>query len=291
MNIGISIDRQWLHYYVARTPTNELYRSSVRVPKNYLMLLQTIETLISNMQKLYGRHRTLGLSLAEELVSENQQLADQLKKDIHQRTSIRCTVVLHSQSATLAQSHSEKQFKNQKLLGAYLDHGCGIELVESRQLHAIQAKSYSLWAHSLLPEFDSVTDGLTPVCHCGQETCLEQFITVEGLERQYHQLVLKDMTLDNIYAQVDNCDTQSTRIYRIFLDQLARSLSKMISRYSPGYLLLFGAVSAYHSLARDLKLALVRYCRSDLIPEIVTPEQDAFIYARGASLLKKKTII
>lgn len=288
MKIGISIDNQTLNSYVAKTAHKELYRTSEITPTSYPALLMTIENLTKNIQIIYGKTKSLGISLCENFSYNNQtcqHIAKKLIQDIQVHTGLKCTVVTHSQSATLAEAFRVKPYKHCKILGAYLDHSCGVEIVENRTIkHIYQHDDYS-WAHSTLPDFNSITDGLTPVCRCGKEVCIEQFVTVEGIERQYHQLVLKDLPLRDIYSEIDRFNNHATRIYRTFLDQLARALASLVNVYKPSHVVLFGAATHYHSLNKDLTLALTRYCDISVVPLVALSQLDNFAYAQGASLL------
>ncbi|NOI64664.1 ROK family protein [Vibrio sp. 99-8-1] len=293
MNIGISIDHNKLHCYVGKTVHKELYRTSGLLPEGYYSQLQAIDNLINTIQRRFGKAKFLGVSVSENCLNydaDDQQLMARWRDDIEQRTRLQCHMVKHSQSAVLAESIRVKPYQKDKVMGVFLDHSCGVEVVDKCRQQDIAQQCVQPWAHSLLPEFDSFTDGLTPVCRCGNEMCIEQFITVEGIERQYHQVVLKDKSLSEIYTEIGQCHSHAVRIYRAFLDQLARSLSMLVDRYRPAHMVLFGSVASYHSLASDLKLALARYCDCSLLPHIALSQLDEFVYAQGASMLKVQKI-
>ena len=146
----------------------------------------------------------------------------------------------------------------------------------------------SHWAHSTLPNFQWLVDGLTPICRCGNEACIEQFLSAPSIERQYHQVVLKDQTLAQIFSGVDQSEPHASHIYRTYIDQLARSLVNPIQQLQPTRLVLSGEATTYPTLTADLKVALSRYIHVNEIPVIIHPKQDEFTFARGAFLIAEK---
>ncbi|BCK08517.1 N-acetyl-D-glucosamine kinase [Vibrio cholerae] len=138
------------------------------------------------------------------------------------------------------------------------------------------------WAHKPLKGYQSLIDGLTPLCTCGSDECIRQYLSRKGLERQYHQLSLQHCTASEIIQNVDQNQAWSTRIYRIWIDQLARALSDAIIHFKPKLLILSGGLIQHPDLALTLRSALSRYCLSEVLPKIECLNNEGYDFAKGS---------
>jgi|GEM_PF-2881485 len=263
-----------------------LFKSAYKTPLTSGEIINSIQAQIANCQIRYGLIERMGIGLSEELYFDGScdSLHEAIKHFAALNTfdfNLKRDLIGMAQAAAIAEAKHASS--NNKLLGVVLDVGCGIGFVDEQGL-VTESKTDNQWAHSPLPAFQVLHDGLTPVCRCGQENCLEQFLTVRGFERQYHQLVLKHLTMQDIFAAIEQHEAQATRVYRMYVDQLARALSNSITQLLPTQVVLFGALSRYAKLADDLKAALTRYCDIAVIPRVSSSALSHFTSAYGATL-------
>lgn len=107
-------------------------------------------------------------------------------------------------------------------------------------------------------------------------------LIAQRLERQYHQLSLQHCTASEIIQNVAQNQAWSTRIYRIWIDQLARALSDAIIHFKPKLLILSGGLIQHPDLALTLRSALSRYCLSEALPKIECLNNEGYDFAKGS---------
>ncbi|WP_434763627.1 ROK family protein [Vibrio fortis] len=291
--MGISIDPQSIHSVTNTSSGREVYRNVQNCPDDSPQLLACLKQLVSSTVWRFGKITTVVISVCEHLHtfrgSSNNRLslvnAAQLAIDLSNHFGFDCSIVNASQ-AGFASDSNLLDAGDGAALSVSLDVGCSLSFYKNGKWSAQSLCRH--WAHSPLPDFQWLIDGLTPVCRCGREACIEQFLSIEGIERQYHQVVLQDKSLADIFSGVEEADTHSTRVYRAFIDQLARSLLSPIEELAPKQLVLSGFATAYPSLNKELKVALSRYHSSESLPVIIQNSQDSFVFAYGAALMAIK---
>ncbi|WP_246091765.1 ROK family protein [Vibrio tasmaniensis] len=320
--MGIAIDSHSIYSVASTSNGQEVYRMVQRIPGDLAHLTQHLISRISSVSYRYGSIAAIGISTSEFFSSHRQSVNNltkqsqthspelaQLAMNLIQHFKVDCSLVMHSHSAAIAcdaisnattnadlieQPLSADSSLNKRAIGlqkeatlsVFLGDGCGMSFYKNNEQEHHPLSSH--WAHSTLPNFQWLVDGLTPICRCGNEACIEQFLSAPSIERQYHQVVLKDQTLTQIFSGVDQSEPHASRIYRTYIDQLARSLVNPIQQLQPTRLVLSGEATTYPTLTADLKVALSRYIHVNEIPVIIHPKQDEFTFARGAFLIAEK---
>lgn len=278
--MGISLDSHSIHAYTCDSLGQELLQTNESVPRTADSLLREMTLLIEKSRIRFGELKTMTLSCSEYFWSNKQQSFSnptQLGDALSQSFDVDCQVVSFSHSAAIYLPTTQSRL---------LSVSCGLTLFEQGIM--VCSPICENWAHQPLPDFDWIVDGLTPVCRCGQEQCIEQYLSVSGIERQYHQIVLKDKPLPIIFAGVTGSDSVDARVYRTFIDQLARSLVKPLTQLVPEQLVLSGDVVCRSHIADDLVMALSRYIALPLIPQSIVQQSDKSVFALGAALISEK---
>lgn len=279
--MGISVDSHFIHTYTTDAYGQELLRVRENTPSNPDALLHTLKVEVEKSRLRFGALATIALSFSEYLGPLACRTIQKITDELSRAFDTRCQTINHAQAATFDILPSQT-----RTLSVTLGDGCGLALFDHGVM--ISANETLNWAHSELPRFNWIVDGLTPICRCGQEQCIEQYLSVSGIERQYHQIVLRDKPLAQIFADMKRGLTVDTRVYRTFIDQLARSLSTPLSTLKPQTLVLSGEVLRDISITEDLVMALSRYLALHFIPKHLLQQRDEFNFALGAALISEK---
>lgn len=145
------------------------------------------------------------------------------------------------------------------VFGVILGTGCGGGLsLGGRVIGGANACSGE-WGHTPLPHYRPERDGPAVSCYCGQQNCVESFISGTGLERQYlAHLGEKRQVIDIIY-DVKAGDAAAIAIWRRYLDQVARSLANIVNIVDPDAIVLGGGVSNVDILYPELQSRVAEY--------------------------------
>ncbi len=282
--MGISLDSHSIHAYTSDSLGQELLRAYESFPRTTDSLLRELTLIVEKSRIRFGELKAMTLSCSEYFWSSEQQSVPnptQLGDALSQAFNVDCQVVSYSHSAAVHLPTTQS-----RVLSVSLADSCGLTLFEQGLM--VSSQVCENWAHKPLPDFDWIVDGLTPVCRCGQEQCIEQYLSISGIERQYHQIVLKDKPLSIIFAGVTRGNSVDARVYRTFIDQLARSLVEPLTQLTPNYLVLSGEVVSCSHIADDLVMALSRYIDLPLIPKSIVQQSNEFTFALGAALISEK---
>ncbi len=280
MKLGFSVDSEWIWSMLIDDGGLPLYHGQLISPTNMQQTAELITNVALNMQRMFGTLTLIGINLMPDCW---QGALPKAKETLSQWLSTHLTVpyqILNPAVIALAQVQPLPQGNT---LSAVLDDGC--ELYVTDQLNSNDPYRHVLdlgWAHKPLKGYQSLIDGLTPLCTCGSDECIRQYLSRKGLERQYHQLSLQHCTASEIIQNVAQNQAWSTRIYRIWIDQLARALSDAIIHFKPKLLILSGGLIQHPDLALTLRSALSRYCLSEALPKIECLNNEGYDFAKGS---------
>lgn len=280
MKLGLSVDSEWIWGVLIDNDGQPRYRNQLKTPLSAQQTAEVITSVALSMQRMFGPLTLVGINLMPDcwqgaLSNAKEVLTDWLTTHL----SVPCQLF---NPAVIALAQIPK-LPQGNVLSAVLDDGC--ELYVTDQLCRREPYRNVLdlgWAHKPLKGYQSLIDGLTPLCNCGSDECIRQYLSRKGIERQYHQLSLQHRTARDIVFGVDDNHAWSTRIYRIWVDQLARALSDAVFRFQPKLLVLSGSLILHPDLALTLKSTLSRYCQFDALPEILCLHNDEYRFAEGA---------
>lgn len=145
------------------------------------------------------------------------------------------------------------------VFGVILGTGCGGGLsIGGRVIGGANACSGE-WGHTPLPHYRPECDGPAVSCYCGQQNCVESFISGTGLERQYLAHLGEKLQVVNIIDDVKAGDVAATAIWRRYLDQVARSLANIVNIVDPDAIVLGGGVSNVDILYPELQSRVAEY--------------------------------
>ncbi|HAS6066968.1 TPA: ROK family protein [Vibrio vulnificus] len=281
IKLGLSLDSRWIRGVLLENQ-NVLYRTQVRTPNTPLQAASTLSYMAANMQRMFGDISMTGLNVMEDCwLDEFTLMANSnLPTVLAQALPVPCSQVSGAIIALSQVSHLPQG----NILSAVLDDGCELCITTNQNGGQWIANTLQLsWAHKPLKDYQSLVDGLTPLCSCGSDECHRQYLTQKGIERQYHQLSLQTLGYQDILQHVANQQPWAVRIYRIWMDQLARALTEPILRFQPSLLLLSGSLIQNDDLALNLKSTLSRHCAIDYSLNIQCLPVDEYRFAHGAA--------
>ncbi len=142
------------------------------------------------------------------------------------------------------------------------------------------------WGHNPLPwPKDEERPG--PRCYCGQEGCIETFLSGPGLARDYRKHG-GDEGIDgaDIVARAEAGEPLAEETLRRYEDRLARALASVINVLDPDVIVLGGGLSNLERLYGNVPARLPAYVFSDEVEtKLVPPRYGDSSGVRGAAWL------
>ncbi|MCG6230501.1 ROK family protein [Vibrio furnissii] len=281
MKLGLSVDSEWVRSVLFDSNKNLIYRNQQKTLHSPQSTTDLIIKMARSMQRMFGPFTQIGLTVMPDCwQADHKESKAELAQSITAQLAIPCHLF---EPAVIALTQVGDLPKG-NILSAVLDDGCDLCVADELWHRDPEGNVLDLcWAHQPLKGYESLIDGITPLCWCGSDECVRQYVSQKGVERQYHQLSLQSDSASHILNGTEDTHGWSARIYRIWVDQLARALCDPVTCFRPALLILSGSLILRRDLALTLKSSLSRYCPCEVLPEIVCLCGDEFRFAQGAS--------
>ncbi|MFS2225098.1 ROK family protein [Pantoea sp. B65] len=145
------------------------------------------------------------------------------------------------------------------VFGVIVGTGCGGGVVVNGQLLSGPNAIAGEWGHNPLPAWQAIKDGPCQHCYCGQENCIESFISGTGFTRRFNEAQGTLLQAEAIIAAANQHDPFALRHYHHFIDAFARSLASVINILDPHVIVIGGGLSNVERIYQDLPAAIEKY--------------------------------
>lgn len=172
------------------------------------------------------------------------------------------------------------------VFGVTLGTGCGGGLVIHQQLITGGYGNTAECGHIPLPGYSPACDGPAVRCYCGQDNCVEGFVSGTGLARGYQCLTGNACSAEEVVARALAGEVAALQQVGHFRDQLSRTLATIINLVDPAVIVLGGGLSQAGVLVDDLAARVApRVFTDHFCTPIVTAKYGASSGVRGAAWL------
>ncbi|HEY0144960.1 MAG TPA: ROK family protein [Methylovirgula sp.] len=151
------------------------------------------------------------------------------------------------------------------VFGIILGTGVGGGLVIDRKLVPGRNRIAGEVGHIALP-LNEVERRMPPRrCFCGQDDCVETFLSGGAFSAEHRQRTGKDMSATSIAEAAANGDGAAQATLEVYVDRLARALAVVMKIVDPDVFVFGGGVSKIPQLYDLLPPLLARYVYSDVM--------------------------
>jgi len=141
------------------------------------------------------------------------------------------------------------------------------------------------WGHNPLPWPEAGELALT-TCWCGQQGCIETFLSGPGLENDFQRAYQEKMSATDIVALADQGNADATQALIRYENRMARSLAHIINLFDPEMIVLGGGMSNVQRLYDNVPKLWQQWIFSDSIStKLVPPKFGDASGVRGAAWL------
>ncbi|MGU9866774.1 MULTISPECIES: ROK family protein [Enterobacteriaceae] len=291
MKLGISLAIDWIRG-VLIDDGEVCYRTQVLTPIDCQQSVDTVLHMIFSIQRTYGNIDFVGISIMQSNVSRwgpLDRITNFFEMAIDKKTGIHCQsfgpalVVLQNLDTSLLSGLKGN------IMSIVVDFGCELCVVDKYNDDSVFDHAINVsWAHLPLKNYQPLVDGISPVCECCGIGCVHQFISTSGIERQYFQFSLQRKSALEIIQGVDGSDAWAQKVYRMWMDQLARALLDPIMVFKPRLLVLSGLATIHSDFPLSLKSVLSRHCPNNYLPEIIRLNYEEYRFAYDAAMANKE---
>jgi len=128
------------------------------------------------------------------------------------------------------------------VFGVILGTGCGGGIVVDGRVLVGPNAIAGEWGHNPLPwPRDNERPG--PDCYCGQQGCIETWVSGTGLARDHREVTGEDLRGRDIVTRAEAGDPDAEATLGRYEDRLARGLAHVINLLDPDVIVLGGGVS------------------------------------------------
>ncbi|MDA1089257.1 MAG: ROK family protein [Proteobacteria bacterium] len=157
------------------------------------------------------------------------------------------------------------------VFGAILGTGCGGGIAVGGNLLAGPNAISGEWGHNPMP-WPQLIDGIDerpgPACYCGQNGCIETFLSGPGLERDFETATSKSLTAKEIAASTG---TDAEAALSRYEHRLARALTSIINILDPNVIVLGGGLSNISRLYDSVPKIWNQWVFSDTVTTELKP--------------------
>ncbi len=148
------------------------------------------------------------------------------------------------------------------VFGIIVGTGCGGGVVAGRRLINGANGVAGEWGHTPLP-WPKPEEYPGPTCWCGQNSCLETWVSGSGFARDFQQVTGKTMKGEDIIAAMRAGDAEAEAAFDRLCDRLGRAMAVVVNLLDPDAFVLGGGLSNVTEIYDRLPGKIQPYIFSD----------------------------
>ena len=171
------------------------------------------------------------------------------------------------------------------VFGVIVGTGTGGGLVINKQVLMGSNAIAGEWGHNSLPWPKGGELELTK-CWCGQQGCIETFLSGPGLENDFKRATDKKLNAESISALALQADDDAKKAMVRYENRMARSLAHIINLLDPDVIVLGGGMSNIKHIYKSIPKIWRQWIFSDCVrTRLVPPKHGDSSGVRGAAWL------
>lgn len=269
-------------------------RIRVDTPDTYADAIGAIRDLVTEIEAQVKTSGTVGIGTPGSVCPYTGRLRNANKdylndsdfaKDVEQVLNRPVKIANDANCFALSEAFDGAGAGKNTVCGLILGTGCGGGLVINSKLvegsHGIAAE----WGHNPLP-WQSLSELNAPVCYCGREGCLEQWISGTALTRCFKARTGRIESGETIAALAQAGDTSAIYEISALINRIGRAIASICNVVDPDVVVIGGGLSNIPMLYRELPKITEKYVFSQTWRgKIVPPVWGDSSGVRGAARL------
>ncbi|MGL4860925.1 MAG: fructokinase [Enterobacteriaceae bacterium] len=264
MHIGIDLGGTKIEVIALSSDSRELFRHRIATPRHdYDKTLEAIVSLVQLAEQETAQSGSVGVGIPGIIspysgrvknansVWLNGQPLDQdlirlLGREVRIANDANCFAVSEATDGAAADA--------QTVFAVIIGTGCGSGMVINKQIHIGRNGIAGEWGHNPLPwqdEEERQFSAQNP-CYCGQNGCIETFISGTGMMRDYVCSGGEQATGAQIIERAQQNEPLAQQVLQRYERRIAKSLAHVVNLFDPDVIVLGGGVSNVQRLYQTI---------------------------------------
>jgi fructokinase len=295
MRIGIDLGGTKIEIVVLDESGIIAYKHRVATPQgNYEDTLHSIVQLVREAEKQVGEICTVGigtpgaLSPATGLLRNSNSVClngKPFKQDLERLLGKTVRIENDANCFALSEAIDGAAKAADIVFGVIVGTGTGAGIVINKQVLTGRNAIAGEWGHNPLPwvKHDELPG---EACYCGQNGCIETYLSGPGLMQQHHKRSGQYLTPKEMAEHAEYGDALCEESLQIYEHCMARSLAHIINIIDPDVIVLGGGLSNLSRLYTNVPQQWQNYVFSDVVKtRLVRPKYGDSSGVRGAAWL------
>ena len=273
----------------------ELFRDRVATPKdNYQNIIVAITKLIKHAEGSVSEECSIGICTPGSLSPTTGLLRNSntnclnekpFKQDLEKSLAKEVCIANDANCFALSEAIDGSANDANTVFGVIVGTGTGGGLVVNKQILIGCNSVAGEWGHNPLPWPDDGELALTK-CWCGQQGCVETFISGPGLGNDYQRATQKKLQAEDIVELADQGNVDADQALSRYEHRMARSLAHVINLFDPEVIVLGGGISNVQRIYKNVPIIWQQWIFSDSVStKLVPPKFGDASGVRGAAWL------
>jgi fructokinase len=280
LRLGIDLGGTKIELIALGPDGSERLRQREPTPQgDYRGTLEAIRRLVETAERALGERGTLGIGTPGALSRATGRLKNSnsvclngqpILEDLQSLLGRPVRMANDADCFALSEATDGAAAGQPVVFGVILGTGVGGGIiVHGRPLSGPNAIAGE-WGHNPLP-WPNPDERPGPDCYCGQQGCIETFLSGPGLARSGFERLGVRLDGPAIVARAVAGDGDCEAVLRVYEDRLARALAHVINLLDPDAVVLGGGLSNCARLYENVPKLWGRYVFSDRVDTLLLP--------------------
>lgn len=267
MRIGVDLGGTKIEAVVLEDDGNELVRHRVSTPQNdYDGTVYAITELVKNVasQTQCDAHTPVGIGIPGAMSSHTGLVKNAnstclighpLDRDIEHILDRPVRVANDANCFTVSEAIDGAGQDYDVVFGVILGTGVGGGIAINGRTHTGLNSIAGEWGHNPLPWAQSVgglSESPGPQCYCGEQGCIETFVSGPGLSNDFAADGGGHMTAEKIAELAESGSADAMAAISRYTNRLARALSGVINILDPDVIVFGGGLSSLSAIYENV---------------------------------------
>lgn len=294
MRIGIDFGGTKIEAAAIDDAGNFCARIRTQTPDNYADAVICVRDLVKNIEKELKITTSVGVCIPGSISPYTGKIRNSNKlylnnsdfnKDLEYALSRPIKFANDANCFALSEAHDGAGAGRNIVCGLILGTGCGGGIVVNSRLVEGSQGIAGEWGHNPLP-WANLSEQNTPGCYCGQEGCLEQWISGTALTRCFKARTGATESGAAIAALAQAGDTAAIYEISALINRIGRAIAAICNVIDPDIVVIGGGLSNIPMLYRELPKIIEQYIFADKWNgKVVPPHWGDSSGVRGAARL------